>query len=131
MFVTLSCFCEIQSTHIAKDPKSALRPPLIAVPEVLGDITGHTEDAPQSASVHVLSSQHTGTRTAHFQGDTLLHPKHLSAPPHLSLCRPLVNCLAPISSCWWEDSGLAPSQSGLTASSMCLGDEWVEPEPCH
>ena len=42
MFVTLSCFCEIQSTHIAKDPASALRTPLITVPQVLGDITSHT-----------------------------------------------------------------------------------------
>ena len=42
MFVTLSCFCEIQSTHIAKDPTSALRTPLITVPQVLGDITSHT-----------------------------------------------------------------------------------------
>ena len=49
--------------------------------------------------VHPLSGQHTGARTAHFQGDTLVHLKHLSAPPHLSLCRPLGNCLAPISSC--------------------------------
>ena len=42
MFDFFSCFCEIQSTHIAGDPTSALRPPLVTVPQVLGDITAHT-----------------------------------------------------------------------------------------
>lgn len=32
-----------QATHVAGDSKSALRPHLIAVPQVLGDIPGHTK----------------------------------------------------------------------------------------